>query len=493
MTGWLKVAVGTAVGCGLGILVASTGILHRMGTLRDPEPAAPASPAISPSEGSFWLEPPAGAAAPEHSRFAELASRAAPGVVKVATSKTVVQAPDLPGFPFLGRSPGATPGPQEFEVPSLGTGFVISADGYIVTNYHVVDGVDSIQVMFLDGSASPAVIVGQDPKTDIALIRVEGRQDLHPLTLGSSEAVLPGDWVVAIGNPFGLEHTVTVGIVSAKGRDIGQGPYDDFIQTDAAINPGNSGGPLLNVAGQVIGINTAINPRANTIGFAVPIDVAKEILPQLREQGRVTRGWLGVSIQSVTPELAEALQIDAGVGALVGSVASGSPADEAGIQRGDLIVGFGGEPVQRMRDLPRLVSRTSVGDSVNVDIVREGSPDTLRVRVGQLPEPTLAVRAKAPTGGAAAFGLEVADLTPAQRKRLGARSRGGVLVRDVTPGEPAGRAGLRKGDLLLEVNRAPVASAADLDQKLDATGVRALLLVQRGVQTAFVPMRRPRS
>ena len=297
--------------------------------------------------------------------FADLAESVSRSVVNIQTSKTVTGAA-MPrafeefffGGPFGGKMPERT-------VPSLGSGFVISASGYIVTNNHVIEEVDSIEVAFSDGTTVEAEIVGRDPKTDIALIRVETDKDLFALPLGDSDAVRPGDWVVAIGNPFGLEHTVTAGIVSAKHRrNITQGSYDDFIQTDAAINPGNSGGPLINLSGEVIGMNTAINPRANTIGFAVPINMAKAILPQLRSAGHVTRGWLGVVIQRITPELSEALELEDESGALVSKVMPDGPAAEAGMERGDVIVSFDRQEITEMNDLPRIVASTPVDKKV---------------------------------------------------------------------------------------------------------------------------------
>ena len=264
--------------------------------------------------------------------FADLAERVSPGVVNIQTSKTV-KGQQLPrsfeDFFFGGPLEERFGGTRERQIPSLGTGFVISKDGYIVTNNHVVEDVDSIKVAFEDGTEHDAEIIGRDPKTDIALIRIETDKELFALPLGDSESVRPGEWVVAIGNPFGLEHTVTAGIVSAKHRIIGQGSYDDYIQTDAAINPGNSGGPLINLQGEVIGINTAINPRANTIGFAVPINMAKDILPQLRATGHVTRGWLGVVIQRISPEIAEHLELEDAKGALVSKVMRDGPAADA--------------------------------------------------------------------------------------------------------------------------------------------------------------------
>jgi len=487
-----RVGVGVLVGCALGAALALSGTLTRLGFPTAAPAPAPGAPAVAPahavsSVGDPALDPTA------HSRFAILAKEAAPGIVNVHTSRTVTQAP-FQGGPFpdafrdlFRQQPGA-PGPRSFTVPSLGSGFLISEDGYIVTNNHVVADVDDIQVTFSDGRAAKATIVGQDPKTDLALIRVEGMTGLTPLPLGDSDAILPGDWVVAIGNPFGLDHTVTVGIVSAKGRDIGQGPYDDYIQTDAAINPGNSGGPLLDLSGRVVGINSAINPAANTIGFAVPINLAKTILPQLREKGSVTRGWLGVAVQPITPELAEAFALDTSDGALVAQVTQGGPADTAGIRRGDVIVRFGNEAIGRMRDLPGIVSQKSVGEQVPIEVIREGQHETLTVTVGELAEERTQV-ASAQGGGSRAFGMRLENLTPALRQRL-AFDGDGVLVAEVAPDGPAAPAGIRPGDIVVEADRKPVKSAAELERALDASGERALLLVRRGENALYVAIER---
>jgi serine protease Do len=439
-----------------------------------------------------------------HSRFTQLAKYAAPAVVNVHTSKTVVQSlPQFPfpelfrdffgGDPFRGpspdsRSPRRAPQRREFRVPSLGTGFVISEDGYIVTNQHVVEGVDEIEVRFLDGETAKAEVIGEDPKTDLALIRVTGVSDLHVLPLGDSDEILPGDWVVAIGNPFGLSHTVTVGIVSAKGREIGQGPYDDFIQTDAAINPGNSGGPLLNMRGEVVGINTAINPQANTIGFAVPSNLAQSILPQLRETGFVVRGWLGVAVQPVTEELQKAFDLPARKGALISQVTPGSPADKAGLERGDVIVRFDGDEVEEMRDLPILVAATPVGTEVEIEVYREGSPRVIQVEIGKLED----TRPRAEPGdrsGLSAFGLRVEDLTPTLRQRFDIERSDGVVVSELDPNGPAAAAGIREGDVILEVNRQAVGTAAEVARVLrDADS--ALILISRNEATLFVTLRR---
>jgi serine protease Do len=326
----------------------------------------------------------------------------------------------------------------------------------------------------------------------VALIRAKAKRTYLPLRLGDSDALLPGDWVVAIGNPFGLDHTVTVGIVSATGRDIGQGPYDDFIQTDAAINPGNSGGPLLNLAGEVIGVNSAINPQANTIGFAVPINMAKEILPQLEAHGRVVRGWLGVAVQRVTPELADALDLETQEGALVSEVTPGSPAAEAGLERGDVIVRFAGRPIERMRELPRAVAAMAPGTKVELEVVRDGKRETKTVKIAELAEET--ARAAAPAQeddrGSTAFGFDISDVPPELRKQLGLGREEGALVTRVYPGGPAEEAGLRAGDVIVEVDRSPVARGLDAEQKLREAGDSTLLLLRRDEGSFFAAVKR---
>jgi len=381
------------------------------------------------------------------------------------------------------------PGGGEFKVPSLGSGFVISPDGYIVTNNHVIEDVDEIIVAFENDKELKAEIIGRDPKTDLALIKVEPEQPLVALSLGDSDALRPGDWVVAIGNPFGLEHTVTAGIVSAKHRIIGQGSYDDFIQTDAAINPGNSGGPLINMRGEVIGINTAINPRANTIGFAVPINMAKQILPQLRADGRVTRGWLGVVIQGITPELAESFELDSEKGALVSRVLPDGPAKIAGIERGDVIVEFNKDPIDEWRDLPRAVAATPVDEAVQVVVVREGKRKKLSVTIGALEEPNLA-RADTTRTTPGVYGLRAQDLTPELAGQLGIDEDDGVVVTEVRPGSPASEAGLQRGDVIIEIEREEVKNTDDLQAKLETDDESVLVLIRRGDSTLFMTMKR---
>ena len=424
--------------------------------------------------------------------FSELAKRVAPGVVNVHTSRTVSRTftPGLP-FPNLDRFfgvPGQKPKEERETIPSLGSGFLISQDGLIVTNDHIVDGVDRITVIFNDGREVEATTVGRDPKTDIALVRV-AMQGLQPLELGDSDQVQPGDWVVAIGNPFGLDHTVTVGIVSAKGREIGTGPYDDYIQTDAAINPGNSGGPLLDLQGRVVGINTAINPRANTIGFAVPINIARTIIPQLERDGTVTRGWLGAGVQRITPEIAEAFGLASREGALVAQVVPGGPAARGGLRRGDVVLSIDGRPITEIRELPRAVSNAPVGSTVALGIRRDGQEAQLQLVVGRLEEPAAPGLAAAPPG-TQDFGLRVADVSDSLRQRLGLREPGGVVISEVEPGGPADTAGLRRGDVLLEVDRQPVREPAQLDAILSQAGDGVLVLAQRGRQSLFLALRR---
>jgi len=397
------------------------------------------------------------------------------------------------GMPFGGNPHGFEGSPHEGiprKIPSLGSGFVISEDGYIVTNNHVIEDVDKITVIFEDETQLDATVVGRDPKTDIALIRVESDKKLFALPLGDSNAVRPGEWVVAIGNPFGLEHTVTAGIISAKHRVIGWGNYDDYIQTDAAINPGNSGGPLINLSGEVIGINTAINPQANTIGFAVPIDMAKAILPQLRTAGHVTRGWLGVMIQKITPELAEEFELNSESGALVSKVDPDGPADEAGIERYDVIVEFDGKPIADLSELPRVVAATPVDKTVDVVVVRDGKRKTLRTNVGELPQPEMNEIATHPQKGPAPFGFAVQDLNPEIAQQLGPDTDEGVLITSIKPGSPADDAQLRRGDVILEVDRSAIGDVGDLRTQLDAADDGALLLVRRGDSTIFVPIKR---
>jgi len=427
--------------------------------------------------------------------FSDLAEKVRPGVVNIQVVKTVKNAGFGGPFPF--RTPfGDFFGPFSDENPhrspeqqGVGSGFVISSDGYILTNNHVIDDATQIRIKLSDGKEYDAKVVGRDPKTDLALLKAEGASNLHPLQLGDSDSLKVGNWVVAIGSPFGLEQTVTAGIVSAKGRVIGSGPYDNFIQTDASINPGNSGGPLLNTEGQVIGINTAIFSQSGGnvgIGFAIPVNMAKEIVPQLEEKGHVTRGWLGVGIQKITPELAKSFGLKDEKGALVSQVAKGGPADKSGIEAGDVIVEFDGKKVADMNDLPRVVASTPVGKTVPVKVLRGGNVVDREVKIAEMEqkEEVANVSTRKP------LGMTVQNITPEIAKGLGLKTETGVVVASVVPGSPAAKADIRSGDVIQQVNKKPVKDVEDFKQKIENTKDQEtiLLLIQRGESSLFAAL-----
>lgn len=472
---------------------ASPGLLDRILGRTESEDPVPSAKSGQTNE-AFWEtenEIAAPTPSPTLTGFADLAEQVSPGVVSIRTTQMISGGAQFPHrfeefFPFPFRGGDGRPRKRD----AAGSGFVISSDGYIVTNNHVIEGMDEITVAFKDGTELKASVVGRDPKTDIALIKVDPDEELAALALGDSDIIRPGDWVVAIGNPFGLEHTVTAGIVSAvHRRDVIGGSYDDFIQTDAAINPGNSGGPLINLSGEVIGINTAINPRANTIGFTVPINMAKNILPQLRGQGKVTRGWLGVVIQGITPELAESFDLNNEFGALVSKVLPDSPAQEAGIERGDVIVEFNNKQIKEWRELPRLVGETPVETPVDVVVIRNSDRKTVQVKIGTLEEPELAQTGK--TGSSLAeFGLRAQNLTPQLAEQLGLEDDNGVVITEVQPGSPAEESGLQRGDVIVEVDRKEVASMGELQSRLGGAEKTVLVLIRRGDSTLYVPLKR---
>src|SRR5215472_8018931 len=427
--------------------------------------------------------------------FSELAETVRPGVVNIQVVKKVKNVAfgsgNFPGNPFGENSPfGDFFGPFSEGNPSprpeqrgVGSGFVLSREGYIVTNNHVVEDADQIKIKLANGKEYDGKVVGRDPKTDLALVKIDGSAELHPLTLGNSDELKVGSWVVAIGSPFGLEQTVTAGIVSAKGRVIGSGPYDNFIQTDASINPGNSGGPLINTKGEVVGINTAILAQGKGIGFAIPINMAKDIAPQLQEKGHVTRGWLGVSIQEMTPELAKSFGLTDNKGALVAQVMTGSPAEKAGIEQGDVIVEFDGKAISESKDLPQVVASTPVGKSVNVKLLRNGKTLDRSVKVSEMEENVAVANAPAHK----TLGITVQNLTPEMARRLRINTDSGVVVTGVEPGSPAANAGIQTGDVIREVNRKPVKDVDDLRQKVEQAKDQnnILLLVKRGENNMF--------
>jgi serine protease Do len=395
---------------------------------------------------------------------------------------------DFFGDDFTDRFFGDLP-KREFKQKSLGSGFIIDREGYILTNNHVVEKAQSIKVKLTDGNEYDATIVGKDAKTDIALIKIEAKHTLPFVTFGDSETLEVGDWVVAIGNPFGLEHTVTQGIVSAKGRVIGAGPYDDFIQTDASINPGNSGGPLFDLKGEVVGINTAIVSGGQGIGFAIPVNVAKGMLTELKSKGRVVRGWLGVVVQKLTPELAKSFGLKESEGALVSDVTEQGPADKAGIKRGDVIISFDGKPIKDMETLPKLVASTEVGKKVKLMVIREGKRIEAEVVIGELKEEALQAFRKPDVEKD--FGLVVQEITPEIAKHLNLKDKRGVIVTDVQPGSPAQDSDIRSGDIIREIGRRPIRNMDDYKQAMKGVSIKEgiVILINRENATFYVVLR----
>jgi len=444
--------------------------------------------------------------------FSSLAKDKLPAVVTITAAGEMPvgpggapgQSPFPPGSPFEDffedffggpGGPAVPGGPRTRPLRSLGSGFIIDPGGYIVTNNHVVEGAQDIEVALQSGRTLDATVVGTDPATDIALLRVEVDEPLPALAWGDSDQAEVGDWVLAIGNPFGLGGSVTSGIVSARARDIGAGAYDNFIQTDAAINSGNSGGPLIAMNGRVVGVNTAIFSRTGGsigIGFAVPSDIARQVVAELREEGFVTRGYLGVSIQPVTEEIAEAFGIQPGVGALVSSVAPGTPAAEAGLEPGDIITAYQGEDIEEPRALSRAVADTDPGQRAQLTLLREGEQQQLTVRIGELPrddQPTAA--AAGPDEGT--LGLTLAPITPDLRQRFDLSEEvEGAAVVAVAPGSVAAERGFRAGDVITRANQQPVESPGDLREAIESARKQGresvVVLRQSGQGTVFVPL-----
>ena len=474
------------------------------------------SPAATAAEGTVTQSAPS--QTPPAS-FADLAAKVSPAVVNVSTTQKVKAEranPGMPAFPpgspfqeFFRQfqdqfgqdgGPGGPEAQPRGKVGSLGSGFIIDTDGHVVTNNHVIDGADEIMVTLQDGKELPATLVGRDAKTDIALLKVKSDTPLPALEWGDSDAARVGDWIMAVGNPFGLGGTVTSGIISARGRDIQSGPYDDFLQLDAAINRGNSGGPTFTMDGRVVGINTAIySPNGGSvgIGFAIPSSIAKQVVAQLKEKGHVERGWLGVKIQEITPEIAESVGLSQPKGALVAEVTPDSPAAKAGVRQGDVILAYGGKPVNTLRDVTRRVADTKAGDKVELTVLRKGKETTLTADIAPLPgEQRLAA---AEEGGPAADrqvetvkGLKLAPLDGAARSRLGLdKDVKGVVVTSISP--QAGDLAVRPGDVIVKVDDHAVASPADVSKSLreaEKDGRKAvLLLVNRGGNESFVPLK----
>ncbi len=442
--------------------------------------------------------------------FVDIVKREKPAVVNIYTTQT----PKRPRIPHGQQGQGGDPfdlfnefyGNEMPQVPrhSLGSGFIIDKEGYIFTNNHVVERADEVKVKLNNGKEYDAQIVGTDPETDIALIKIQADKDLPVVDLGDSDQIDVGEWVLAIGNPFGLSQTVTVGVVSALGRDIGAGRYDNYIQTDASINPGNSGGPLIDINGKVIGINGAILPGNQGgnigIGFAIPINMAKQILNDLKGKKGVSRGWLGVVIQAITPELQKAFKLKSSDGALVGGVAQGGPADKAGIKRGDVITKFSGKEVKDSRDLPRFVAEQKPGTTVELELDRNGKKMTFKVALGDLREGEKSYQAT--TRGEESYddlGIVVSDITPEIEKGLGlSKGSKGVAVTGIDPRGAAAQAGIQRGDIIEEVNRQPSLNVGQFNDALSKVPAdeAVLFTVRRGNGSTFIviqPMQDPQN
>ncbi len=516
-------AVSIGVIIGLVIAFARAGAFQLWGTDKPQSQSSPAAQSAQAEQPPANISPaPANQPEPNEkvgviTSFAPLVKHVKPTVVNVAVVQDVkvgnfgMQGPEEggpeEGGPEAGPSgpPGMPEGgggdpfeqfrrffgqiPRDYKQHGLGSGVIVSPDGYILTNNHVVGGADEIHVTLMDKREFTAKVIGKDAKTDLALIKIDTKDQLPAADLGNSDAMDVGDWVLAIGNPFGFTLTTTAGIISAKGRALG-GNYDDFIQTDASINPGNSGGPLFNTSGQVIGINTAIYSRTGTnagIGFAIPVNLAKHVMDQLKSHGRVVRGWLGVEIQEVTPDLAQSFGLPKAEGALVASIDKDGPAAKSGLERGDVVTKFDGKDVHDEHELPVLVADTPINKKVEVEVVRNGKHKTLEVTVGELKEaPVQTAKAEEPGSN---WGMQVGDLTPEIASQFHLQIDKGIVVRHVAPDSPAADAGIQPGDLILEVDHDKVSTVNDFLAKAKeakGSGKSALLLVQRGGATIYV-------
>ena len=437
--------------------------------------------------------------------FADQVERLSPAVVNISTTTIVSEGPAMdmpqfpPGSPFEDFFKNFGDNDRKRRAASLGSGFIIDDAGIVVTNFHVIENAEEITVTLADETSFTAKVLGQDKKTDIAVLKIDpGDTALTAVPFGDSDSLRVGDWVLAIGNPFGLGGTVTAGIVSARGRDIGNGPYDDFIQTDASINRGNSGGPLFNTEGEVIGINTAIFSQSGGsvgIGFAISSNLAKRVTSQLAEFGTTRRGWLGVFIQEVTPDIADSLGLDNAAGALVSTVNENSPAQAAGLEPGDVIISFDGKMIDKMRDLPRIVAETEIGKTVPVEVVRNGESIEVQVTLGELEKAELVgiVNDEA-TGDGQSFdqlGFAVENLTAELAAELGLEAdMRGVVVTEVANGGPAAAKGLQVGDIIKRFGQRRVEDAADLGKSVAETRAAGragvLLLVESEGRERFI-------
>jgi len=429
--------------------------------------------------------------------FVSLAKAFGPSLVHISVIQNRKSPSQAGQFTEDGR-PGTNTGEKFFGGPvpaprrGLGSGFIIDADGHILTNYHVVNNAEKVVVKLSNNREFNAKIVGRDVRTDIAVIKIDSSENLKAAPLGDSSRLEPGEWVIAMGSPFGLDRSLTAGIVSATGRRIGAGPYDDYIQTDTSINPGNSGGPLINLQGDVVGINTAIVSQSGSnigIGFAIPINMIKRILPELKETGKVTRGWIGVAMQTITPAIAESLGLDKSGGALISDVTQGGPAGRAGLQPGDVITAYDGISIENAADLPILVAQTAVGKQVQIAVLRQGRALPLSVTVGELKDAEVVT----PHVEKTQLGLTVQTLEPKLAESLGLTHTHGVLITSVQPGSAAEESGLARGDIILEINQRQIRTADDFHKAMNSAKANILLLLRRGDSNLFVGLSVPKS
>lgn len=426
----------------------------------------------------------------EKNSFVALASQVTPSVVNIDVEKRQsARAQTLPfDDPFFRRFFGERFAQPERVLSGRGSGVILSADGTVLTNHHVVDGATDIQVTMHDGRSLSGRVLGSDPSTDVAVIKVESSEPLPAARIGNSAQLPIGSWVMAVGNPYGLRETVTVGILSGKGRDIGVGLYDDFLQTDAAINPGNSGGGLFDSEGRLIGINTAV--KGQNLGFAIPIEMAQRVASQLASTGKVSRGFLGVGLQTLTPELRQALKVpDEIKGALLGQILPDGPAVASGLSPGDIVLEFNGSPVETEKSLLAMVAQSTVGDTVEMKVWRKGQILTVRTEVAERPAPEAAQRPERPSEAApqmGELGLRLGEVTPEIASRLGVKAGQGLVVLETRPGGRADRAGLRRGDVILEIDGAVARHSGELERKAKGSKSPVALLVTRASQQRLV-------
>jgi serine protease Do len=446
---------------GMGLLFA--GLFLCAGVLSGLAPVWGPTPALASGKADVAVTP---------ASIPDLVERLSPTVVNISTARMVKD--------LLGR---------EINQRGMGSGFIISEDGYIFTNNHVIEKADKIKVKLANGKEYDAEVKGRDASTDLALIKITPPAKLPYARLGDSDRSRIGEWVFAIGNPLGLDHTVTAGIISAKGRVIGAGPYDNFIQTDASINPGNSGGPLCNLAGEVVGINTAIVAQAQGIGFAIPINMAKEILEDLKTSGKITRGWLGLTSQDITDDLRQSLKLKDRQGVLVGNVFAGDAADQAGIKIGDVIMEIAGKTVKDDRELAKIVATLHVGSKVNVRVFRNGKEMTLPIVIAERKNPQEQASGSHTTEQ---FGMTAQEVTPEIAKYFALPEKTGVIITDVKAGGPADEAGLKPRDIILKVNTIEISGLKEYEDALTAgdKGDSLLMLIRRGKNNFFVTLKK---